>query len=80
MNTCRKLLLYESCLLYTSSYTQLSKKYNIPEGTISVWVHKYTTKAWDCSDRRGKKDDCDIDYKVRYEIVKKFLIFLQQKH
>ncbi|MBS5800691.1 MAG: transposase, partial [Clostridiales bacterium] len=63
-----------------SSYTQLSKKYNIPEGTISVWVHKYTTKAWDCSDRRGKKDDCDIDYKVRYEIVKKFLIFLQQKH
>lgn len=38
-----------------SSYAQLSRKYNIPEGTISVWVHKYTVQAWDCSDRRGKK-------------------------
>lgn len=62
------------------SYTQLSKKYDIPEGTISGWVHKYNTQAWDCSDRRGKKEDQDIDYKVRYEIAKKFLAFLQQQH
>ena len=62
------------------SYTQLSHKYDIPAGTISGWVYKYSSKAWDCSDRRGKKDDKDIDYKVRYEIAKKFLAFLQQQH
>lgn len=59
------------------SYAQLGKKYDIPADTISGWVYKYTKKAWDGSDRRGKKDDSDIDYKVRYEIVKKFLAFLQ---
>ena len=59
------------------SYTQLSQKYDIPADTISGWVYKYTKLGWDCSDRRGRKDDSDIDYKVRYEIVKKFLAFLQ---
>lgn len=38
-------------LQWDSSYTQLNQKYNIPEGTISVWGHKYTKKAWDCSKR-----------------------------
>lgn len=62
------------------SYTYLSIKYGIPSGTISGWVYKYTTKAWDFSDRRGKKTTIDIDYQKRYEIVKKFLAFLQHQH
>lgn len=61
------------------SYTQLSKKYDIPAGTISVWVHKHTTQAWDCSDRRGKNPNQDIDYKMRYDIVKKYLVFLKEQ-
>jgi len=37
------------------SYTQLSRKYGIPEGTISGWVYKYNSKAWDCTIEEAKR-------------------------
>jgi len=62
-----------------SSYSQLSNKYAIPEGTIMSWM-KILQKngALDLA-QRGRPTDKAIDYKERYEILKKFQDFLEKK-
>ena len=61
----------------------LSEEYNIPQNTIDTWVYK-TQKGQDVlADRRKqnsgrpKKDENNIDYKERYEILKKYQAFLK---
>ena len=61
----------------------LSEEYGISQKTIQNWVYK-TKKGKDVltdhrefSPGRPKKEEGDIDYKERYEILKKYQAFLK---
>ena len=67
-------------ILEGKSYTYLSSKYGIPEGTINTWVHQYR-KHGDkvILKQRGRpKKEENINYKERYEILKKFQDYLEE--
>ena len=61
--------------------TMLSKKYKISVKTIWNWITKYKTKEYNLIDNRpkfsGNKKEEKIDYKERYEILKKYQAFLK---
>ena len=59
------------------SYTELSKKYNIPKGTLTSWVMIYKRDGSLGVQLRGRPTEKNIDYKERYEILKKFQTFLE---
>ena len=64
------------------SSKELSKKHNIPEGTIKTWAYKYRRTGSlenDINHNRGKhKNPVTLeDYKERYEILKKYQAFLK---
>ena len=60
----------------------LSKEYGIPKGTIKGWAFKMrngkTVLTDTINSRKGrpKKNPDEIDYKERYEILKKFQDFI----
>lgn len=62
------------------SYKYLSDKYDIPEGTINTWIYKYRKNGSQIlKKQRGRpKKEKNIDYKERYEILKKFQDFLEE--
>ena len=63
-----------------SSSSTLSKKYNIPVKTIKNWIYKYNHKNYDLTSKAhlcGRKKEENIDYKERYEILKKYQTFLK---
>ena len=63
---------------YSSSL--LSKKYNIPVKTIKNWIYKFNHKNYDLKSKvhlRGNRKENNIDYKERYEILKKYQAFLK---
>ena len=61
---------------------ELSKQYNISRNTIFTWIYKAESGKDVLVDtqisRKGrpKKNPDDIDYKERYEILKKFQDFI----
>ena len=58
----------------------LSKKYNISYHTIDNWIAKYKRQGNldnDINHTRGRKKEENIDYKERYEILKKYQAFLK---
>ena len=58
----------------------LAKKYNISHHTIDTWISKYKRQGNlnnDISSNRGRKSEKDIDYKERYQILKKYQTFLK---
>ena len=58
----------------------LSKKYNISSYTIDTWIKKYRRQGNlynDINHTRGRKKEKSIDYKERYEILKKYQAFLK---
>ena len=57
----------------------LAKKYNISYATIQNWVNK-VNKGQSVSPNnylKGNRKDENIDYKERYEILKKYQAFLK---
>ena len=61
---------------------ELSKRYNIPEGTIKTWARKinYPELYLGHGQKRGRPKEKDLtkeDYKERYEILKKYQAFLK---
>ncbi len=61
-------------------YTSLSKEYNIPEKTVETWIYQYKHKNNDMRNKKyrsGRKKEESIDYKERYEILKKYQAFLK---
>ena len=61
-----------------SSY--LGKKYNISSHTIDTWIRIYKKQGNlinDINHTRGRKKEENIDYKERYEILKKYQAFLK---
>ena len=65
------------------SANALAKEYGIPKGSIKNWVHRHMrgenvfVDTQDTRTGRPKKDETDVDYKERYEILKKYQAFLK---
>ncbi len=58
----------------------LAKKYNISFHTIDDWIYKYKKQGNldnDINHKRGRKKDNEIDYKEKYEILKKYQAFIK---
>ena len=59
---------------------QIAKKYNINESTIWHWIVKDRNQGNQINDinkKRGRTKEENIDYKERYEILKKYQAFLR---
>ena len=59
---------------------QIAKKYNIDESTIWHWIVKDRNQGNQINDinkKRGRTKEENIDYKERYEILKKYQAFLR---
>ena len=59
------------------SRKQLSGEYGIPSGTISNWI--YLPEKSLSIVKRGRPKNDVIDYKARYEILKKYQAFLKEQ-
>ena len=59
----------------------LGKEYNISYKTIDNWIQKHKRNNYNFKDNRknnyGRKSEEAIDYKERYEILKKYQAFLK---
>ena len=58
----------------------LSKEYNINIKTVQTWINKINKNidiTIDNKYKRGRRKEEDIDYKERYEILKKYQAFLK---
>jgi len=59
------------------SRKQLSGEYGIPSGTISNWIYLPEKSLSIVKSGRPKNDV--IDYKARYEVLKKYQAFLKEQ-
>jgi transposase len=62
------------------SLNSLEKEYNISCKSIFNWIRKYRkngTVQNDINHKRGRPKEIDIDYKERYEILKKYQAFIK---
>ncbi len=61
------------------SALSLSKEYNISVKTIETWIRKFKKpELYVSSGKLGRpKKDEEIDYKERYEILKKYQAFIK---
>ena len=62
-----------------ASYTELSEKHDISVNTIVTWMRILKRDGSIDVAQRGRPTDKEIDYKERYEILKKFQDFLDKK-
>ena len=59
---------------------KLAQHYNLPESTIYHWIEKNRkqgNQANDIEHKRGRPKEENIDYKERYEILKKYQEFIK---
>lgn len=62
------------------SFYSLARKYNISNSTIKNWYYNYYKNGINLEtlkENRGRKKEDIIDYKERYEILKKYQAFLK---
>ena len=59
----------------------LGQEYGISKGTIKTWIHKakYPELASGLKQGRPRKEE-NIDYKEKYEILKKYQAFIEARH
>ena len=55
----------------------LSKEYGISNKTIETWIRAYKLNIPLGYQKKGRPKEDDIDYKERYEILKKFQAFIK---
>ena len=57
----------------------LARKYNMSSHTIDTWIDKvrYPERYPGMGFKKGRKKDSEIDWKERYEILKKYQAFLK---
>ena len=63
-----------------NSRVKTAKYFGIPEGTLINWIRKEKKQGNldnDIYHKRGRKKEENIDYKERYEILKKYQAFLK---
>ncbi len=74
-----KMIVVQSHIIDRVSYGELAKRYGVPYGTVSTWVHQFHEHGAVPSDQHGRPGpDAEIDYKEKYEILKKFLAFCEK--
>ncbi len=64
----------------SGGYPQVAKKYGISHGTLWHWIAKDRVQGNlknDIHHKRGRTKEENIDYKERYEILKKYQTFLK---
>jgi len=61
------------------SYKSLSDKYEIPVNTLYTWVDtvRYPKRHLGTGQKKGRPKDSEIDWKEKYEILKKYQTFLK---
>ena len=60
------------------SYSYLAEKYGVSKYTVASWVRIYKRDGGLDIQKKGRPKEDEIDYKERYEILKKFLNFLEE--
>lgn len=61
------------------SYGYLGEKYGVSKETVKTWVRIYKRDGGLDLKKNGRPKEENIDYKERYEILKKFLVFLDEE-
>lgn len=65
------------------TYSELSKMYNVPMGSIMTWVKRYNDRGYVIREKKGiKKNSQNMTIKelrIENEILKKFQAFLKQQ-
>ena len=66
------------------TYSYLSNKYKVPQGSIMTWVKRYNDKGYVKRDKKGiKKKPKNMtieELRIEVDILKKFQAFLKQQH
>lgn len=66
-----------------STAKMLGEEYGIPKCTIKTWIRRYKQGEQVIIDTRkeksGRKKESEIDYKERYEILKKYQAFIEAR-
>lgn len=66
------------------TYSYLSKKYEVSDGSIATWVRRYTYRGTVFRIKHGRKKDFKNmtieELRIENEILKKFQAFLKQQH
>lgn len=57
----------------------LAKEYDIPAFTVKNWICN-PERSLSYTQRGRPKDNLEVDYKSRYEILKKYQAFLKEQH
>ena len=57
----------------------LSRKYGVPCDTISTWIKAYRKGIPIGQQKKGRQKGSEIDYKERYEILKKYQAFIEAR-
>ena len=62
-------------------FTSLANEYKIPIKTINTWIYRTNKKINVFKNKKtnslGRPKEFEINYKERYEILKKFLTFIK---
>lgn len=70
--------------LYGKSYSYLSEKYHVPNGSIKTWVKKFRDKGSVKRNKKGKQkayQNMTIEeLRIEVDILKKFQAFLKRQH
>ena len=65
------------------TYSYLSTKYKVPQGSIMTWVKRYNDKGYVNRDKKGiKKNPKNMtieELRIEVDILKKFQAFLKQQ-
>ena len=63
------------------SAKSLGKEYGISYRTIDTWLHKIRHPGLVSGAKKGRpKKNEEVDYKERYEILKKYHAFIEARH
>jgi transposase len=74
-----KIMIIVNEKLNGASYGSLARKYKVSKGTIKTWVHQYRKRGALKDKKRGRSKQSDeTNYKEKYEILKKYLEFLEE--
>ena len=74
----REMILREYFEGHNGGTKYLGKKYGISYHTIDTWIQKRKKpELYHEGGKRGRRKDSEIDWKERYEILKKFQAFLK---
>ena len=59
------------------SSRSLAKEYKISYKSIDTMIYRHKHPELKTGNKKGRKKEADIDYKERYEILKKYQAFLK---